>query len=491
MKTRTLKQLVLYNYRYIFGYCIVILFGLYFLSWRLGSLVPGLAPLEMQTAANNASVQSFLQLPLYPLHSIIQFATTQVLGFTALSIRLPSVIIGAATVVVLYFLLKRWFGKPTALMSSALIISADWFLHIARLGSGSIEFSFWLSLALLGLTRVLERKSLWLMVFSISTAALLFVPFGPYVSLTLISSLLGYTALRKRLHESSTPIKAIGFVVLLVSVSAASYASYQNIDFLKQLLAIDSMPGIRQYFVNLFYNTGSVVAILPNSNPVVSPTSITLIRFFELIFILFGVVMLFKTRVNRLNLTLITLSIVLVLASGFDSSSRATGLFIVPAAIFMTGGIRHLIHRWKRTFPNNPYARIVAYVPLAVLFLCVVAVHYVSYFQLWAYQSSTQQAFSVDSQLVIERLNDTGLSEQTCFVETEDLNMQTIIKGSETICRPIFSEASLAERESAKLIILKPDSTLLADSNLKPSQPLASATREQNVRWLVVNRSKN
>ena len=58
MKTRTLKQLVLYNYRYIFGYLIVFLFSIYFLGWRLGSLVPGLAPLEIVTAAANTNLGS-------------------------------------------------------------------------------------------------------------------------------------------------------------------------------------------------------------------------------------------------------------------------------------------------------------------------------------------------------------------------------------------------------------------------------------------------
>lgn len=491
MKARTLKQLVLYNYRYVFGYSIITLFAVYFLSWKLSSLVPGLAAEELSSAASNASLQSFAQQPLAPLHGILQYGATQLFGFSSVAIRFPSVLIGAATVVLLYFLMKKWFGKPTALMSSALIISADWFLHISRLGTGSIEFSFWVSLGLLSLTRILERKSLWLLSFTAAVTALLFVPFGPYASLTLIVSLLGCKVFRSRMHEISTPIKAICYGIVLLGLGGAVALSVMQPGVAKQLFVLTSLPSVTQFFVNIFMNAGSVVAMLPNANPVVSTTSIALIRFFELIFILFGVAMLYKTRVNRLNLSIIVLSTVLVIVSGLSQNPDAAGLLLVPTAIFMTAGIRHLIHRWKRTFPSNPYARVVAYVPMAGLFVCVVAVHYVTYFQLWAHQTDVQQAFLVDSQLAVDYLSQDSLAQKTCFIETNDAAEQAIIAASKTQCTPLFNDASLEMRESAAVLLVKPDSALLRSEELVPQRPLVSATKAQNIRWLVVNRTNN
>ena len=491
MKTRTLKQLVLYNYRYIFGYSIIVLLAIYFLGWRLGSLVPGLAPQELVATANHVSLQSFSELPLAPLHGILQYIITQIFGFSAATVRLPSVLLAAATMTTLYFLLKKWFGRPTALMGGALIISADWFLHFARFGTGSIEFSFWVSFGLLSLTKVLERKSLWLLSFALAITALLFVPFGPYASLTLLLSLLGYKVFRGRMHEVSTPIKAVCYLIVLLGLSGAIALSVINIEFAKQLLVIQDLPTIQKYFVNIFINTGSVVAMLPNANPIVSTTSVAVIRFFELIFILFGVAMLFKTRVNRLNLTAIILSVVLVAVSGLSGNDAAAGLMIVPTAIFMTAGIRHLIHRWKRTFPNNPYARIMAYMPLAVLFICVVLVHYVSYFRLWASQTDVQQVFSVDSRLAVAKLNDTSLENKDCFVETDNASEQAFISASQTVCRPIYIDATLEDRQSAAVLLVRPASPLINNNQLQPSYPLVSTTRDQNVRWLVVNHNNN
>ena len=229
MKTRTLKQLVLYNYRYIFGYAIVILFSLYFLGWRLGSLVPGLAPREIANAAANTNLQSLASAPVTPLHSLLQYASFQIFDITSFSIRLPGVLLSGATVVVLYFLLKKWFGRPAALTSSALLISADWFLFIARLGTGGMEFGFWLSLSLLSLTKILERKRAWLIIFALSTVGLLFTPFGPYATLTLLVSILGYKVFRSRVHEVNTSIKAVSYFIVLLGVAGIATLSAFNV----------------------------------------------------------------------------------------------------------------------------------------------------------------------------------------------------------------------------------------------------------------------
>jgi hypothetical protein len=493
MKTRTLKQLVLYNYRYIFGYAIVILFSLYFLGWRLGSLVPGLAPREIANAAANTNLQSLASAPVTPLHSLLQYASFQIFDITSFSIRLPGVLLSGATVVVLYFLLKKWFGRPAALTSSALLISADWFLFIARLGTGGMEFGFWLSLSLLSLTKILERKRAWLIIFALSTVGLLFTPFGPYATLTLLVSILGYKVFRSRVHEVNTSIKAVSYFIVLLGVAGIATLSAFNVQFIKQLLVIESVPTIKQIFINMLTNASSVVAILPHANPVVSPSSFAMIRFFELIFIMFGLAMLFKTRVNRLNLTVIVLSTVLFIVSGLSNTSYALGLFIVPSTIFMTAGIRHLIHRWKRMFPNNPYARIAAYVPMAVLFICVVGVHYVTYFQLWVHQTKTQQAFSTDYVLAHNELNkQSGSERSTCFVETDDQSLQVLLRESRNSCTDIqFNKNSLNALTLDSVIIIRPSSPLKSSFKHLGERPLVSTLSEDNVRWLVVETTRN
>lgn len=484
MKTRTLKQLLLYNYRYIFAYVIIIGFVIYFLGWQLGHIGPGLSAPEINTAARHLSLKETLNLPIYPLHALLQWASIQLFGITILSLRLPSVIIAFLLAVTLYKLLKKCFGKQTALLCTAILISADWFLFTARLATGSIELSFWLALALLCFTKLLEHKTQWLVLFCVSLVGLLFAPLGPYAALTLFVSLFSCRVFRERAKEAKGLIKFISILILSSGIAAIVFLSIQNIDFLKNIFNVIELPTISGYFKNLILNTSGVVAVLPDANPVISPSGVFFVRFFELIFIAFGVAMLWKTRVNRLNLTILILSVVLVLASGLSAGSRGGSVLLVPAAIYMTAGVRHFMHRWKRTFPKNPYARVAAFVPLGLLFVCVVALHYMSYFQLWPNQTATRTVFNHDLTLVQHELDRSTYKNLDCFVATPDVNLQKLIAASTTICHPLFTPAPAG---SSTLQIVQPGAAPITAGST--TRALVSETQASNVRWIVVSNS--
>lgn len=486
MKTRTLKELLLYNYRYWFGYSIIIGFIVYFLGWRIGSIPNGLGAAEIEAAARNASFETLVQMPLHPLHSLLQWASIQLLGVTTISLRLGSLVIGLLVALSLYVLLKKWFGKPTALLSTAIFISADWFLFIARLGTGAIEFSLWLCLALICFTKLLEKKTSWLILFVISLIGLLFSPFGIYAVITLCAGLLTSRVFRERALEASMVVKATCGTLLLAAIIAIGYVSTKNIAFLQNLLGIQAPPSIPGYFSNVLGNLTSVVAVLPNSNPSISPTNIFFVRFFELTFILFGVIMFWRTRVNRLNLIVLSVSVVLVLASGLSAGSRGSGLVLVPAAIFMTAGIRHFIHRWQRTFPRNPYARIAAYAPLTILFIGVVTLHFASYFLLWPTQAPTQQAFQSDIILAAKELQRTDYEEKHCAVFANDPSVEALLQRSKPVCTVSFFSQKDQISPEATIALLPPNTLPDLEKNAPAVKVLTSQAKDNNVRWLVV-----
>ncbi len=483
MKTRTLKELLLYNYRYWFGYSIVVGFIVYFLGWQIGSLQGGISQPELAAAARHTSVAEIVKLPIYPLHSLHQFLSFKLFDINLLTIRISGSLLGLFVAFTLYSLLKRWFGKPTALLSTAIFISADWFLSIARLGTGGIEFSFWLCLALLCFTKLLEHRTKWLLLYVFSLAGLLFAPFGIYAVITLIVSLFACRVFRERTQQAPLLIKVLSVGLLLTSVGLIIYTSIQNVEFIKNLLGIQNLPTVGEYVKNAFGNMSSVVAVLPNANLVISPTGIFFIRFFELIFILFGVIMFWRTRVNRLNLTVLVLSIVLVLASGLSAGSRGGGLVLIPAAIFMTAGIRHLVHRWQRTFPKNPYARVGAYVPMALLFISVVSLHYVSYFQLWPNQPTTQAAFSRDFMLAKTELNKADYAQKQCFVESTDQSFNRLLVAANTVCTPYFPQSTISQKLPEALLV-KPGSPLIST---RTKRVLTSDASTDNIRWIVLS----
>ncbi len=485
MKTRTLKQLLLYNYRYIFAYSTIVILGLFFLLWQLDTLPPGLSQTELSVAARHAHVNSILHLPIYPLHSCLQWVSIHLLPINNWSLRLPSVLLAGATVVLLYLLLKKWFGKPTALISSVLFISADWFLFIARLGTGSIEFSFWLAFALYSFTKVLVHKTIWLIPFTLSLIGLLFTPFGPYACIVLIASMIGFKVFRERIIEATrfTKISSVSLLVLAMAVLAV--VTWNNNQFIKSIFALQDLPNIKQYLSNLLINASAAVAILPGNNSLVGPHRVFSIRFFELIFALFGLAMLWKTKINKLNLVVLLLAVVLTLVGGLGFDAQGGSLMLIPVAIFVTAGIRHLMHRWRRTFPKNPYARIIAYLPLGVLFVCVVLQHYQSYFLLWPSQTTTYETFTPDFALLQTELNYTKNAQKTCNVMTTDSDLEMLLIASKPKCTPTFINTPPAKL-TTRLIVPASFNVQAYIQTGHVTHPLVSPTKANSLRWTVI-----
>lgn len=486
MKAKTLKQLLLYNYRYLFAYSCIIGFGIFFLFWRLWSLPPGLAESEITTAARHTALGDIIQLPLYPLHSLLQWGSMELLGASQLSLRLPSVLLAGATALLAYHTLKRWFGKPAALVSATLLVSADWYLYIARLGVGSIEFTFWLALALLALTKVLSRHGNWLIVLSLSLTMLLFAPFGIFAATALTICLLKITVLRSRILETSKRARIISGSIMAIGLILLVVASVSNSDFLKNLLGIiNGLPAPTEYLRNVLINTSGAVALLPGNNPIIGPSDLFYVRYFELIFILFGLIMLWRTRVNKLNIVVLVLSVVLALSSGLSDGSRGGSLLLLPAIIFITAGIRHLMHRWQKTFPKNPYARITAYAPMGLLVGLVVFVHYYTYFRVWPNQTSTRMAFSQQYTLL---KNEILSPDGTCFVINAPEPLQKLASQTNQGCELVFQTTvpdTLAEGQRAIV-----SSNRIRSSTLVPNStftPLVDSLRESSLHWWVFN----
>lgn len=481
VKERTLKSLVLYNCRYVFAYLLIFVFAFYFLCWRLGSIIPGLSQPELVAAAKNSSLESLIRLPLYFLHSLLQWISLHVLGVTSISIRLPSIILAATTALLLYNLLKKWFGKVTALLSITLLLSADWFLYIARLGTGGIEFSFWFVLLLFSIMKLIEKKTNWLLMYAVGATMLLFVPYGVYAVITTSICMFACAMFRKRVTESETYIKVLSIFSILVGLVLVILLSIRDITFLQSILGITDIPSAGEYVKNFVINSSGVAILWPDNNPLLGPSGVFLVRYFEFIFMLFGLVMLWMTRVNRLNIVILSNAVVLAIVSGLNPGSRGGSLLIVPAAIFMTAGIRHFIHRWQRTFPKNPYAKVALLVPLVLLVTTTTLLHYQSYFILWPRQTTTHKVFNSDFKLIKTEIAQPG----TCAVTGASKEIEKLLLVKKPTCDTTFySGRHTIEVQSGQRIISKPQKNNLFSSP-DNSRSLSDSDSQNNVRWIV------
>lgn len=453
--------------------------------WQIGSIGPGLSNAELQSAATHTNALQTLKEPLYPLFSKLQVFSLKIFGINTYSIRIPSIIIALATLLLLYQILKKWFGKPTALLSVALIATADWFLFATRLANGGIELSFWFVVALFSLVKIIEHKNIYSLALVTSLTTLLFIPFGPYLSISLTVGILTCRVIRDRVLEAPKIRRVLLVLIPLIGMGIFVYTIFQNPEFFKTILGIQAdLPNVAQYVQNVLVNGGSVVAILPATNPLNGPSGVFIIRFFELTFVLFGLFMFWKTRINRLNLIVMASALTLLIASGLSSDSPASSLLIVPCAIFMTAGLRYFIHRWQKTFPKNPYARLAAIVPILTLLLLTAILHQQIYFKLWPHQTTTANVYSYDLQLAQSELNSKPVDTK-CMVITADQSVATLLQASKLKCDTSFqTNVTPIEDDTVQII----QATLLGSkisSSKTSSRALTQSSSEQSTRWIV------
>ncbi len=488
MKGKTFKQLMLYNYRYIFVYSLIALFVCYFLFWQLSSIGPGLSVEETHVAAVHTNARLSLQEPLYPLFAKLQIVSLYIFGANSYSIRVPSVLIGVATLLFLYQILKKWFGKPTALLSTALVATADWFLFTARLANGAIEFSFWIVLALLSITKLIERKQGYSIILAASLVSLLFIPFGIYVSTGLIIGILSCRVIRERVFEVKISLKLLCSLIILIGSSFFAYSVLRDHNFAKTILGISAgIPNLSEYIKAVLTNGSSVVAVVPATNPVNGPNGVFFVRFFELTFVLFGVFMFYKTRINRLNLILICISIALLILSGLNGQG-ANSLLIVPAVIFITAGLRYFIHRWQKTFPKNPYARMAAFLPILGLLLLTAVQHHQSYFVLWPRQTATVNIFSFDLALASNELNKND-SSKNCSIITQDNDIRLLLETNDYKCFTSFATEPRLLDSGEKQVISPKLVTSSSQIGNTSARALTSPNSQSSVRWIVKTQS--
>ncbi len=98
------------------------------------------------------------------------------MGPTVAALRLPWALVGAATILAAYVLVRTLIDPPTALLTAALLATYHYHIHFSRLGSNQIADPLLASLALVFLFRALKarRQIDWALVGIISGLALYF-----------------------------------------------------------------------------------------------------------------------------------------------------------------------------------------------------------------------------------------------------------------------------------------------------------------------------
>lgn len=406
---RQITEYFLYKKRYIIGYGIISLsvISLLVVAWLF--LPGGLSADEMNTFVTTSSLTFSLQnfnpeaIINLPYH-ILQYIAVSVLGVSTLSLKIPSFVLGILSALGILILLRTWFKRNVAVITTILAITSGQFIFLSQSGTPAIVYILWPIWLLVAAIKISHRSSwsfAWKIVLFAIVALSLYTPFTVYILLALISSIILHPHLRFLVKQVSKVRVAIASLCALIILTPLAYGIWLEPRLGLQLLGIpEVMPDFSANALALARMYFDFIG--PYSSSILTP----IYGLGTLILIALGFVRLFTMKYTARGYIITTWIVLLIPALLINPSISA--LTFAPAVLLISLGVNMLLTNWYRLFPRNPYARLAGLLPLAVLIGGIVLSNVDRYMQNYLYNPQLAVQFSTDLDLLNTQLQDSS-----------------------------------------------------------------------------------
>lgn len=403
MKKNVISELLLYRYRYAIGYGLFTI-ALMSLLVIAGVFLPGsLTEAEMQSAVQSSSFSltdisawAIIDLPYH----LLQKASIATFGLTPLAIKLPSLLIALFTGVGFLLLLRRWFKQNVAVLASIIAVTASQFLVVAQNGTATIMLLFWSTMLLLGATYVslnAKRGLWWKLLFFAAAALSLYTPLSIYVLIAMLVAVILHPHLRFMLLRLSRIKLAACLILSTILLVPLAWHLIQTPAIGLTLLGLPSeFPTWSMIVGNIQYIAHALFGF---THPEMRDgVLLPLYGLSAAALMVLGVLQLIvdhhSARTYTIGLWMLLLGVLLILQPQFIA------IIFIPLLLMLAIGIDTLIAKWYGLFPRNPYARIAALLPLAVLLGGIVFTGVDRYTGTYRYNPSVAEHYSDDLSLV-------------------------------------------------------------------------------------------
>lgn len=423
MKKVTISKLFLYRYRFAIGY---VLLGAAFIAMLL--VLPlfaqyGLSEAEIESATNSYYLASdaplngdLVDLP----YRVLQKISIMLFGLTPYAIKLPSIMIGLLLGLLLILLLNRWFKNNVSLLASCLVILSTPFLFLAGSGTPLIMLVLWPTLLLwLGSKIQGEKrpKPIYCFLFAIALLLAIFTPYMLYFAIFCV--LFVFLQPHLRFVVKSLPKLPLAVVGLIIAGGMAALVM-NVVNHPETIMELLFAPGfeVSEFFPNIGRGLALVFSWKGTVESVILSPLIALPTFALALIGLFSTTKGFFASRNSIASALIVFTLVL---TGFNP--QAIVFLILPLSILSAHGLKYLLEKWYGLFPENPYARIAALVPLTILFGAILIPSGLQYIYGYRYNPSIATQFDYSLDIVRENLAD-----EVLLVAAEDYDFYKIIE---------------------------------------------------------------
>ncbi len=409
MRKVTISKLFLYRYRFIVGY---VLLGLFFIA--LLALMPiyaqsGLSEAEIQSATNSYALGfdaplngDLVDLP----YRALQKVCIMVFGLTPYAVKLPSILVGLLLGFLLILLLNRWFKSNVSLLASCLIVLSTPFLFLAGSGTPLIMIVFWPTLLLwLGSKIQGEKrpKPMYSLLFAIALLFAIFTPYMLYFALFCVA----FVILQPHLRFVIKSLPKLPLIIVCIAVAAGLAALVMNVinhpDTIMELLFAKDFE-IGMFFSNIGKAFAPVFLWSGSIDGVFLAPLISLPMFALALIGLFSTTKGFFASRNSIATLLIIFAIII---AGFNPDTIF--FLILPFSILIAHGLKYMLEKWYGLFPENPYARIAALIPLSILFGIIIISSSLQYVNGYRYNPSIVSNFNYDLPIIRNNLTNETL----------------------------------------------------------------------------------
>ena len=332
-------------------------------------------------------------------YRVLQKLSIMSFGLTSYAIKLPSIIIGLLLGVLLILLLNRWFKTNVSLLASCLIVLSTPFLFLAGSGTPLIMLVFWPTLLLwLGSKIQGEKrpKPLYSFVFAIAMLLSIFTPYMIYFAIFCVLFVLFQPHLRFIIKDLPKLPLTIVLLIILGGFTLLGSNIARHPETIMELLFTNGFQ-----IGDFFNNIGAGFAVLFSWHHTYE--SIFLSPLVSLPVLALALIGLFSTTkgffASRNSIATLLIIFCLII-TGFNR--EAIVFIILPISILIAHGLKYILLKWYGLFPENPYARISALIPLTILFGFMIIPELLQYIYGYRYNPNVVSEFS-DNLTVIRK----------------------------------------------------------------------------------------
>lgn len=421
MKKHAISKLFLYRHRFTIGYITLALLFLSLLFTFPLFTQNGLSSFEITSAThshqlnkNTLLANNLVDLPYH----LLQKLSITLFGLTIYAIKLPSIIIGVFLGLLFVLLLNRWFKSNVSLLASCLITLSTAFLFLAGSGTPLIMLVFWPTLLLwLGSKIQGEKhpKPLYCIAFAFALLLSLFTPYMLYFAVFCVFFVLLQPHLRFVVTNLPKLPLLFSLLVIILCLLALTANISKNPAVIIELLFAKGL-NFAKFKTNIITGFTPVFSWRHSTESVFLSPLIGLPSFALILIGLFSTTKGFFASRNSIASLLLVFTIII---TGFNP--QAIVAIILPASILIAHGIKYLLEKWYGLFPENPYARISAIPPLALLFGIIIVSGTFQYVNGYHYNPKVANQFFATLTIIHDNLKNETL------VVSEDFDFYRIL----------------------------------------------------------------